>query len=106
MKVIISQLAEEDLVDIFDWIAQSNPDAAEHFRAEVERALALLGQQPEIGPHPGWKSRHSQLRFWVISRFHNFLIFYEARKDAVQILRVLDGRRQVRRIIEHGPGFV
>ena len=34
--------------------------------------------------------------------FHNYLIYYEPGKDAVSIERVLDGRRDVRRIIEKG----
>jgi hypothetical protein len=40
------------------------------------------------------------LRFWVISR-SSYLIYYESREDVVSIERVLDGRRDVRRVIEH-----
>ena len=102
MKVLISARAEEDLAGIYAYIAARNPDAAERFRTEAENALALLGQHPELGPRPGWKTRHVRLRFWVISRFHNYLIYYEPREDAVSVERVLDGRRDVRRIMEEG----
>jgi plasmid stabilization system protein ParE len=102
MKVLISQRAEDDLARIYGHIAARNPEAAERFRTEAERALAVLGEQPELGPRPGWETRHSRLRFWVISRFHNYLIYYEPGDDAVSIERVLDGRRDVRRIIEEG----
>lgn len=77
-----------------------HPDAAERFKLAAEKALELLGQHPELGPRPGWKTRHPRLRFWVISHFPNYLIYYEPRADAVSIERVLDGRRDVRRIIE------
>ena len=65
-------------------------------------ALALLADHPELGPRPGWETRHTKLRFWVISRFHNYLIYYEPKGTSVSIERVLDGRREVRRIMEAG----
>lgn len=100
MKVLISRRAEEDLVRIYRRIAAQNPEAAERFRSEAEKALNLLGKHPELGPRPGWQTRHKRLRFWVISHFHNYLIYYEATPDAVSVERILDGRRDVRRIIE------
>ena len=102
MNVFISQRAEEDLAGIYGYIAAHNPEAAERFRIEAERSLTALGRNPDLGPRPGWKTRHARLRFWMISRFHNYLIFYESGKDRVSIERVLDGRRDIRRIIELG----
>lgn len=102
MKVRISQRAEEDLAGIHAYIASRDPGAAERFQIEAENALKSLGRNPELGPRPGWKTRHTRLRFWVISRFHNYLIYYESGQDAVSIERVLDGRRDVHRIIEEG----
>jgi plasmid stabilization system protein ParE len=102
MKVLISQRAEDDLARIYGRIAANNPEAAEHFRAEAEKALNLLSKHPQLGPRPGWRTRYTRLRFWVISRFHNYLIYYEPGEDAVSVERVLDGRRDVRRIIEEG----
>lgn len=102
MKILISRLAEEDLARIYASIAARHPDAAERFRSEAEKALTSLSRNPELGPCPGWKTGHSRLRFWVISRFHNYLIHYESGKDTVSIERVLDGRRDVRRIMEEG----
>lgn len=102
MTTVISRKAEDDLARIYGKIAASNPEAAERFKSEATKALALLAEHPELGPHPGWKTQHSRLRFWVISRFHNYLIFYEAKESLISIERVLDGRREVRRIIEEG----
>jgi len=102
MRVLISQRAEDDLVRIYGQIAADNPESAERFRTAAEKALDLLGKHPELGPRPGWQTRHGRLRFWVISGFHNYLIYYEPGKGAVSIERVLDGRRDVRRIIEEG----
>jgi plasmid stabilization system protein ParE len=62
----------------------------------------LLAEHPELGPRPGWETRHTKLRLWVISRFHHYLIYYKPKADHVSIERALDGRRDVRRIIEDG----
>ncbi len=102
MKVLVSQRAEDDLARIYGYIATRNPDAGEQFKTEAERALALLAEHPELGPRPGWETRHTKLRFWVISRFHNYLIYYEPRETDISVERVLDGRRDVRRIMEEG----
>ena len=88
MKVLISQRAEDDLARIYGQITARNPDAAERFKTEAEKALALLGEHPELGPRPGWETRHTKLRFWVISRFHHYLIYYEPRDTAVSVERV------------------
>lgn len=100
MKLAISRWAEDDLVHICGYIAARNPDAAERFRIEVEKAFRLLTAHPEVGPRPGWETRHSKLRFWVISQFNNFLIYCEADSGKISIERALDGRRDVRRIMD------
>lgn len=102
MNVLISRRAEDDLARIYGNIAAHNPEAAERFKAEAERALALLAEHPQLGPRPGCQTRHTKLRFWVISGFHNYLIYYEPREIDLLVERVLDGRRDVRRIIEDG----
>lgn len=96
---MISQRAEDDLVRIYAYLyIQYDPEAAERFRLLAEKALLQLGQHTDIGPHPGWATRHQQVRFWVISRT-NYIVYYE---DTVSIERILDGRRDVHRIIELG----
>jgi plasmid stabilization system protein ParE len=100
MRVVISRRAEDDLAQIYSWLAtQHDLVAAERFRVQAEKALTQLGQHPDLGPHPGWATRHMGLRFWVISR-SSYLIYYESRGGEVAIERVLDGRRDVRRVIE------
>lgn len=102
MNVLISQRAECDLSQIYAFLfAHAAPDVAGRFRINAERALTHLGRHPETGPHPGWVTKHRSLRFWVISRTP-YIIYYECRRDEVSIERVLDGRRDVHRIIELG----
>lgn len=100
MRVLISEVAEGDLAQIYFYlVSHDDPETAERFRIRTEKALNQLGQHPAIGPQPGWTSRHKTLRFWVISR-SSYIIYYEIKGEDVSIERVLDGRRDVRRIIE------
>jgi plasmid stabilization system protein ParE len=100
MRVIISQRAEDDLVLLYSRLALARGEAtAEEFRARVEKALDLLRRHPEAGPQPAWATRHQDLRYWVISRTP-CVIYYEHRPGEIAIERVLDGRRDVRRIMQ------
>ena len=42
MRVLISQRAEEDLARIYACIMVRNPEAAQRFKTQAEKALALL----------------------------------------------------------------
>jgi plasmid stabilization system protein ParE len=100
MKARISARAQTDLERIFAGIyARQGSRAADRFLELAQEAAGFLEQHPLAGPHPRWATRHRTLRFWVISRT-NYLIYYLLDDQGVSIERVLDGRRDVARIIE------
>jgi plasmid stabilization system protein ParE len=101
-NLLISRLAEEDLARIYTFLASEyDLEVAERFRIRAEKTLLQLARHSDIGPHPAWATSHEKLRFWIISRT-NYIIYYESHADEVSIERVLDGRRDVRRIVELG----
>jgi plasmid stabilization system protein ParE len=100
MNVRISIRAGEDLDFIYAIIHSRQGDiAADNFIRNAIQATEFIAKNPEAGPHPRWVTRHKTLRFWVISRT-NYLIFYFVDETGVSIERVLDGRRDIKRIIE------
>ena len=100
MNARISARATYDLETIFGGIcAQQGIEAADEFLRLVRQAVGFLVQNPDAGPHPRWAVKHKTLRYWVISKT-NFLIYYFHDEFAVSIEPVLDGRRDVRRIME------
>jgi plasmid stabilization system protein ParE len=102
MNVRIGARARDDLHLIYAYICgRQGVQAADKFLALAREAVVLLVQHPDAGPHPRWATRHRALRFWVISKT-NFLIYYLPEAYGVSIERVLDGRRDVKRIIEKG----
>jgi plasmid stabilization system protein ParE len=100
MIVRISARASDDLSTIYAYIqASRNLESAERFLDSARRAFEILAEHPDAGPHPQWTSRHKKLRFWVISRT-TYIIYYFAEREHVSIERVLDGRRDVKKIID------
>ncbi len=95
MKVVFTRSAETDLEDIGDWIAQDNPGRALTFLTELARACKAIGRAPRGFPLVD-RRRDPTLR----SRTHgNYLIFYEVRRNTVEILHVLHGARDYGRIV-------
>ena len=102
MSARISARAQDDLAYIYARLsATAGGDAADQFLGRARQATSFLAQNPHAGPHPSWATRHKDLRFWVI-RGTRFLIYYFPDEMGVSIERVLDGRRDVRRIMELG----
>ncbi len=82
--------AEEDLIEIWIYIAQDNPGAADRMLDNLEQrfhALAdnpLIGQlRPDIAP---------ELRYFTVGKY---LILYRAVPSGVQIVRVIHGARDL-----------
>jgi plasmid stabilization system protein ParE len=102
MTARISARAQSDLDRIYACIfVRQGPGAANRFLELAQEAAAFLVQHPLAGPHPRWATRHRTSRFWVISKT-NFLIYYLPDEHGVSIERVLDGRRDVARVVEAG----
>ncbi len=61
---------------------------------KARRVLASL-------PRPRFTfAKHPNLRFWVIPRFPNDLIFYEDEPALVNVVRVLHGARDPERVLK------
>ena len=79
--------AVADLFDIWSFIAQDNPVAADQVEDEVFRACDFLADSPlagrmrkELTPLP--------VRFWVLQAYPNYLIVYDPEKKPLQIIRI------------------
>ena len=102
MNVRISARAQHDLNSLFAYIDfHRGPEAATRFLHSAKEAASFVGSNPFAGPHPRCATKHGEIRFWVITR-SNYLIFYFVDETGVSIERVLDGRRDVARILESG----
>jgi toxin ParE1/3/4 len=86
--------AEEDLLEILNYIALQRPVTARKWFDTLREKCAFLSIQPELGqlrPEFGSNCRSFSVNRWVI--------YYQATTDEIVILRVLDGARDVESLL-------
>jgi toxin ParE1/3/4 len=93
LKVLRTELADEDLLEIWFYIGADDMDAADRVIDRIDARCESLALNPEMGAErpdlmPG-------MRYLVEG---NYLIFYRVRSDFVEILRILNGMRNLPQI--------
>ena len=84
--------AETDLVELWEYIAADNSDAADRVLDEVVAELEKLPSFPHAGHRrPDLTSR--PLRFW---RVRDYLIAYAPDEQPLWVIAILHGRRDPR----------
>ncbi len=82
--------AEEDLIDIWSYIAQDNPQAADDLLDEIDIKASKLAASPYLGAaHPDIAP---ELRHSLVGRY---LILYRVITDGIQVVRVVHGARNL-----------
>lgn len=100
---VVRPRADRDIDDIGDYLAEeAGLDFGLLFLAELYETFALLASQREMGwqckvPHPLLANVRT---FNVSSRFSKHLIFYQANKDRIEILRVFHGSQDLLALFE------
>jgi toxin ParE1/3/4 len=92
-RLIRTRRARQDLVDIWRYIAQDNPAAADGLLDRIDAACQALLNFPELGSlrddiRPG-------LRYRVVG---SYLILYRIVANDIEIVRVLHGNRDLKRL--------
>jgi toxin ParE1/3/4 len=82
--------ADEDLMDIWAYIAQDNPKAADRLSDEIESKFLLLAEQPYLGP--ARTDIALELRYFPVG---NYLILYREIAEGIEIARVIHGARRL-----------
>jgi toxin ParE1/3/4 len=85
--------AKHDLLDIWLWIARDNPVLADAVLDRIEARASKLSQHREIGmarPEIGEGARGLVVERW--------LVLYRLVDGGVQIVRIVDGARDLRRL--------
>jgi toxin ParE1/3/4 len=93
-----SAVIENDLPEIYAFIARDDLAAAERVLDAVEATLERIGQQPESGVV--YRTRNANLRgvrMIPVSGFANYLVFYRIGEVAVNVLYVVHGARHLPR---------
>lgn len=97
MDYFITQPAEQDLVDIWDYIACDNEDAADKLIEKFFDVFIKLTENPYIG-HKRKDLTNKKVLFWCLK---HYLIVYKVNTSNLDILRVLSSYRNIASIISH-----
>jgi toxin ParE1/3/4 len=103
VKVLYRQTASDDAVRQFRYylLTMNLPEVAVHFREAVRRTVRSLRQHPIVGPRYSSSNPQLQnLRSWPVAGFEAIRIYYLLHEDHIDIIRILHGKRDVKRILE------
>ncbi len=100
-KYILDPCVEDELWSIWQFIAKDNPDAATRVVEAAFKTFDTLATTPRLGrPRRFANSRVKDIRSLRIASFPNYLIFYRAIADGVQVLHVYHGAQDLERLFQ------
>jgi plasmid stabilization system protein ParE len=82
-------------------VDQNLPEIAVRFRDAVRLTVDSLREHPFVGSR--YRSRKPELRnlrSWPVAGFEAIWIYYLADDETVHVIRILHGKRDVKRILE------
>jgi toxin ParE1/3/4 len=95
-KFVLAPCVEDELWEIWDFIAQDNPGAATRVIEAAYETFKSLTASPHLGrPRVFRDPRLKGIRSWRVAGFDNYLIFYRPTADEIQILHVFHGARDI-----------
>jgi plasmid stabilization system protein ParE len=95
-RFVLTPPARDDLAEISAYTRRDSVQAARRVRTELREAMRRLAQSPLTG-HLREDLTDEAVRFWTV---YSYVIVYDPSSRPLQILRVLHGARDVRRIME------
>ena len=98
---VIRPKADRDLDDQAFYLAtEASPEVGHRFLLAAHETFTLLAANPRMGWHA--RLKHPQLtemRVFRVSGFEKILVFYQPRKNGVEILRVVHASRNIQALL-------
>jgi len=90
-KYVLTAEADQDLDDIWEYIAQDNIEAADRWDAKLREAFAMLAHNPRAG-HTRKDLTDKPILFWPVGAY---LTLYRILEDKIEIVAVTQGARDI-----------
>ena len=91
LRITFTAEAEKDVDDAIDFVSMDNPTAAGGLAERIEKSLRLLAERPYLGRQAPETGQPGMRRMAVPP----YVVFYFVGQQAVQVVRVLHGARQL-----------
>ena len=88
--ITVTKQAKQDLIEIWVYVADNNPTAADKLLDTLNKKIGMLSDHPLLGP--ARPDIAPDLRYLISG---NYLILYRVHRDSVEIVRVLHGARNL-----------
>ncbi len=99
--ILITPAAENDVINLWVYIARNNPAAADRVYQAAETTFAALTSMPGIGTiYQPRRAKLQGLRFFPIKQFPNYIIYYREITEGIEIVRVLHSHMEKHRRLE------
>ena len=96
-RFVFTQEAETQLLEIIEYVAAENPQAAARIGAAIHDALGQLAAMPEMGhTRPDLTAR--PLKFWAV---FSYLIAYDPASAPLTVIAILHGARDLEQLLRN-----
>lgn len=90
IRARFSPKAARDLDEHCGYIAGDNPEAATRVNQIILNTADFLAQHRELGRTISKAvPQHQHIRWFVVPKFRNYLIFYQPYQETIMVIRVL-----------------
>ncbi len=87
-RIVRRPKAEQDLDDIFNWIADQSPANADRYIARIISTIRHVAEMPQMGTLR--LPSHLNIRSFPVG---NHLVFYQLIDAGIEVIRVIHGAR-------------
>lgn len=91
MSCQVTPEARADLEEIWEYIAEDNPPAADHLIEAFYKRFTMIAVHPRIGRDRS--SLRPNMRSFTVRR--HYVIFYRPLPHAIEVVRVIHGARNI-----------
>lgn len=99
-RVIIRRDVPEDLKATIDYLSKSGARVGRRFALGYQAAMSQLRQHPNRGSIKDIPGLKGEVRSWQVPGFKAHLVLYRVHADAVIVLGVLHGARDLGSILK------
>jgi plasmid stabilization system protein ParE len=95
---VLTPLARADIFEIWCYIADDNEEIADRVERAIYDACSFLSEAPKRG-HLRRDITDRKVRFWSLTHYRSYIIVYRPDTVPIQIVAVLHGKRNIRRLV-------